>query len=292
MNPWIKAARIPSQLYLASSLFLGHALYYKINDQINWLLVSCFALFGIFLQLYIVFGNDVADFETDKLNKTSTIFSGGSRVLVEQSLTLAQLKFAHLLMTGLSLAMGFILGLWLHSWAIFLLCIFALLLLWMYSHPPIKLSYRGGGEFLQAIGLGIVLPIMAFIGQGGGELPLQIILALIPSHLACAMGTSLADEPSDRLSQKRTFAVIYGQWKACLSIAGLQVLSMLLLLLIDLNSYLLKDLRVLTYFGCLILIFISCIKATPGSSTMNLKILSTILFTQSLIAISILNCFI
>ena len=292
MIPWLKAARIPSQLYLALSLLMGHAIFYQVSGSINWPLVVGFAVLGIFLQLYIVFGNDVADFETDKLNKTSTLFSGGSRVLVEQSLSLQQLKKAHYLMTTLSLVTGLALAYICQSWELILLTMIAILLLWMYSYPPVKLSYRGGGEFLQVIGLGIILPLIAFIGQGGKGIPLGIILSLIPSHLACAIGTSLADEPSDRLSNKRTFTVILGQGYACLLIAMLQASSLIILLALNIGVPLLNHMGVLSYFLVLLLGFLFNINAKPGNLGMSLKIFLTILYTQSLIGVNIWNCFV
>ncbi|NRA45350.1 MAG: prenyltransferase [Oligoflexales bacterium] len=289
MVPWLKAARIPSQLYLASSLLLGHALFFQTNHRLNWLLVLGFAIFGVLLQLYIVFGNDVADFETDKLNKTPSPFSGGSRVLVEQSLSLNQLKSAHYLMTFLSLATGALLGLICKNPVIVYLTVASLILLWMYSYPPFKLSYRGGGEFLQAIGLGVILPCMAYIGQGGANLPFNLILALIPSHVACAIGTSLPDEPSDRLSKKHTFTVMLGQRKSCLLIALLQLLSFLCLGLMDPKLFFGKG--SVAYFGFFMLGFLLGMQAKPGHWGMNAKVFLVILFTQSLIGISIWNCF-
>ncbi|MFK7828060.1 MAG: prenyltransferase [Oligoflexales bacterium] len=291
MVSWLKAARLPSQLYLALSLLMGHALYFKAFSSINWYLVAGFGLFGICLQLYIVFGNDVADFETDKINKTSTIFSGGSRVLIEQSLRIGQLKKAHYLMFLLSIALGLILSFFCNSWEVFFLSIVALLLLWMYSYPPIKLSYRGGGEVLQAIGLGIILPSISYIGQGGHSLPLNIMFALMPSHLACAIGTSLADEPSDRISKKQTVTVIFGQYQASLIIAILQGISLFLLLALNLKSILVDHKAILVYFFVLIGVYMNFIGAKPGETTMNFKIFLSILFTQCLVGIVIWNSF-
>ena len=287
MANWLQAARIPSQLYLALSLLMGHALYFENWGYLNWSLVIGFGLFGICLQLYIVFGNDVADFETDKLNQTSTIFSGGSRVLVEKALSIKQLKKAYFLMLSLSLCLGTILSIYCQSKQVFLLTLVALLLLWMYSYPPIKLSYRGGGEILQAIGLGLILPCMAFIGQGGQGIPLDIMLALIPSHLACAIGTSLADEPSDRLSQKRTFTVIFGQYQASFAVAILQGISTLLLLALDIKFVSTNFQMFSAYFLGLMIIYLFFIQAKPGEVAMNLKIFISILYTQSLVGVII-----
>jgi 1,4-dihydroxy-2-naphthoate octaprenyltransferase len=40
-------------------------------------------------------------------------------------------------------------------------------LFWMYSFPPFRLSYRGYGEVLQGIGLGVLLPVAGFYVQAG-----------------------------------------------------------------------------------------------------------------------------
>ncbi len=225
---WIRSARLASQSYIALPIWLGMGLCYARTRQLLPWETGLLVAFGIFDQLYIVWGNDLADQETDRHNQTATIFSGGSRVLVEGALSPAAIGRAWALaaagVTAVSLALA---GLQSSLWPA-LLGAAALLLLWLYSYPPVRLSYRGGGELLQMLGVGLVLPILGFVAQGGAlaELRVDVVLAMLPGQLACAIATTLPDEPSDRGSNKRTVAVRLGVRGAALLSSGLAALSL------------------------------------------------------------------
>jgi len=119
------------------------------------------------------------------------------------------MAFATLLLSGfISIMAGSV-------WPV-VFAIIGLVLLHAYSFYPIRLSYRGFGETLQMLGVGVVLPVIAFTAQGGALsiIPWAIVLVLLPSQLAMAIGTALPDAPSDIKSQKRTSAVLFGNVNA------------------------------------------------------------------------------
>jgi 1,4-dihydroxy-2-naphthoate octaprenyltransferase len=212
VGAWVRAARLPSQSYIALPLVLGQLLAWRATGHWSWPVFIGVQLFGVFDQLYIVFANDVADVETDRRNETSTIFSGGSRVLVEGSITEKALRRAAVLMVVLSLLVGVVLwAVWGHAWPLPLIAL-GLALLWAYSFGPIRLSYRGGGELLQTVGVGAVLPLIGWSAQAGSldGFPWILLGALLPMNLATAISTALPDEPSDRASDKRTWPVLVG----------------------------------------------------------------------------------
>jgi 1,4-dihydroxy-2-naphthoate octaprenyltransferase len=213
---WVKASRLPAQTFIFPSLLLGQMLYQTISGSFSWFIFSLLFFLGLTMHFYIVYANDYADYETDQHNMTFTPFTGGSRVLVEGDLGRASLlqgaifmAFATLLLSGfISLMAGSI-------WPV-VFAIVGLALLHAYSFYPIRLSYRGFGETLQMLGVGVVLPIIAFAAQGGALsiIPWSIVLVLLPSQLAMAIGTALPDAPSDIQSQKRTSAVLFGNVNA------------------------------------------------------------------------------
>ena len=194
---WLKAARFPSQLYLLFPLVLGQFFHYYETKKFDLGLFILILFFGIFLQLYIVFANDVADEKTDRLNQTASFFSGGSKVLVDENIGKKSLSYAAIIMAILVLLSSYYIGIMADRRVeIMTLSFCAISLLWVYSYPPIKLSYRGGGELLQMLGLGILLPYLAYMAQGGSRLPHELGF-LLPSHLACAISTGLSDVDSD-----------------------------------------------------------------------------------------------
>jgi 1,4-dihydroxy-2-naphthoate octaprenyltransferase len=214
MSPraWLRASRLPSQSYIALPLLLGQAAAHAAGHPWDWEALAIAQIFGLFDQLYIVYANDYADIETDKQNHTWTVFSGGSRALVNGELSPRALARAAWLMAALALACGLALALGRGAWLAPPLCAAGIALLWMYSYPPVRLSYRGGGELLQMLGVGLVLPCLGFVAQARAleGFPWALLAALLPLQLACAMTTALPDAPSDRASGKRTAAVWLG----------------------------------------------------------------------------------
>ncbi|WP_372715260.1 prenyltransferase [Ilyobacter sp.] len=212
ISSWIKASRLPSQSYIFFPLLLGQGFYYNINGSLSISLFIFIQMFGLFIQLYIVYANDYADYEIDKTNDTFNIFSGGSRVLVENLITKKEMKNGIILIMSLNLILGVILTLGYGRTMSIPMIVTSFLLLWGYSYPPIRLSYRGGGEILQTTGVAIILPLFGYYIQGGTfqGFPWIFLLFFFPIQLGCAMSTSLPDYPSDRDGNKRTSTVIFG----------------------------------------------------------------------------------
>ncbi|MEM8609840.1 MAG: prenyltransferase [Myxococcota bacterium] len=81
-----------------------------------------------------------------------------------------------------------------------------------YSLPPIRLNYRGGGEGLEMLGVGVALPLYNVYLQAGfidgGMWPWVTGFALL--SLASGIASGLSDEESDRRGGKRTLASVYG----------------------------------------------------------------------------------
>ncbi len=231
LRAWLQASRLPSQSYLALPLLLGQAVAVHLRGgALDLGTLVAVQLFGVLDQLFIVYANDWADQETDRRNQTATLFSGGSRVLVEGRLSPRALGRAALLCAGALLALSLGLALRRDAPLLVPLAVTALVLLWAYSYPPLRLSYRGGGELLQMVGVAGVLPLYGYVAQGGdpGRFPWALVALLLPTHLACAIATALPDEPSDRESGKRTVPARVGGERAAWVIVALNALTLLL----------------------------------------------------------------
>jgi 1,4-dihydroxy-2-naphthoate octaprenyltransferase len=220
---WIQASRLPSQSYIFFPLLFGQGLWYAQSGQFSWGLAALTHLYGLFIQLYIVYANDYADFEVDKTNRTYNLFSGGSRVLVEGKLDRRQLGLGIAMTMVLSGAVGLWLTLGWGRWVYWPLLVSSWALLWLYSFSPGRFSYRGGGEFLQMLGCGLVLPLMGYSMQKGtlSGFPWPVLSYLLPVQLAAAMTAALPDEPSDRAGGKCTLAVRLGSGPVKVAIIAL-----------------------------------------------------------------------
>lgn len=216
VRAWLQAARPLAQVNILVPLLFGQAMAFAATGRfsLRWLWVS--AQLGLLVQLVIVFANEFADRETDAHNTTYARFSGGSRVLPEgrlaptavRSAALVALAALFVVCGGLALFGG-------RPW-LPLLALATAILVWLYDHPPLRLSYRGYGELVQGLGTGVVLPLAGFYVQAGGFAGF-VGWSVVPMLLLGAVGnivTALPDYPSDRASGKRSYPVRNGQWVA------------------------------------------------------------------------------
>ncbi|MBF0351605.1 MAG: prenyltransferase [SAR324 cluster bacterium] len=282
---WLKASRLASQSYIFLPLLLGQSIAWSQTGIWDWKVFALVQLFGLFDQFYIVYANDYADYATDRLNQTYTIFSGGSRVLADQDMPPEHLKIAACVMAFLSLGCGVALGVFAGRWGTVPLIGGGLLLLWMYSYPPVRLSYRGGGEWLQMLGVGVILPLVGYYAQTGEwRFPMEWMLVILPTQLACSISTSLPDEPSDQLSGKKTVPVTRGALTAKIMILGLHSLSSISWIVLTWNWTGMTMFQILLVPLTSMLISLFWIKARPGDKGMTVFVFFQILCTLSWMA--------
>lgn len=215
VTSWLQAARPLAAANIAPPLILGQTWAFAQTGVFSWTLFGFIQVFGVLDHLFIVFANDVADHKSDLLNENPTLFSGGSRVLVEQLLSPGNLAMGALTMAMLMTALCLILALFFaRPWSLLFVGA-AVFLLWAYSYPPLRLSYRGQGEWLQGIGMGVVLPTFGFYIQSG-ELtaPLWGLCATTLLGTSGNIVTALPDESADRQVDKHTPVVRWGRKRA------------------------------------------------------------------------------
>lgn len=213
---WVQASRPLAQVNIAMPLLVGQALAFAQHDRFSWTVFALLHVFGVLDQLFIVYANDYADAESDRLNETYTPFSGGSRVVPEGKLTPHSLRLAAWLMAAAMLGLCAWFAFFEQRPWVLAGGALAIALMWAYSFAPLRLSYRGHGEILQGLGLGVVLPVVGYYGQAGSFAGLDP-LALLPLFLlgyAGNLNTSLPDFPGDVASQKRSYTVRLGQFRA------------------------------------------------------------------------------
>jgi len=201
---------------VAVPMILGQVLAYAAHGQWSWRLFFAVQALGVFNQLFIVFANDFADREADAINPSPSPLSGGSRVIQEGKLSPEDLRRGAWLMLGAMVGVAGVLALIYQLWWLPALMLAGAALLWAYSFAPLRLSYRGQGELLQGLGVGVVLPVVGFYVQAGSFDGLPW-LGLLPCFLLGYVGnllTSLPDYPGDRVADKRTYPVRFGQFDA------------------------------------------------------------------------------
>jgi 1,4-dihydroxy-2-naphthoate octaprenyltransferase len=216
VRAWLRAARPLAHANVAPPLLLGQALAHAAGHRFEPALAALAFGFGVVDHLFIVFANDYADREADALNEAPTPFSGGSRVLVEgliapRRLRAAAVGMALALLAGSGVAGALAARPWLPAFAAV-----AIGLLYAYSFAPFRLSYRGFGELLQGLGVGLVLPWVGWYAQSGDLLgaPFAAFAPLVLLGFVSNILTALPDTPADAAAGKSTWPVRRGEKRA------------------------------------------------------------------------------
>ena len=217
--------------YGFTPLLLGSIAAWYEHGYFSWPRFVLSFLIGLMIHLVTAFVNDVADISTDETNLSRTPFSGGSGVVVEGELSRSDLikgaswaAFLAVVLTGV-----LIFGLHVH-WGILLFVGWGIASATQYSLPPVKLSYRGGGEFLVLVTYsGALLWAGYFVQAGPAYSPLAWALSAPIGFAVFSLITitQFPDLDADRKAGKHSLVIVFGV-KATLRIVSLAVALSLL----------------------------------------------------------------
>jgi 1,4-dihydroxy-2-naphthoate octaprenyltransferase len=168
------------------------------------------------VEVATVLTNDYFDYNTDQQNKFFSPFTGGSRVIVDKSLSFKEMQRGIFVVLALSLIAA---GLLLFStsglvFSTLLLMVFLFILALGYTVPPLKLSYRGLGEVDVGITHSFGVMLCGYVFQGGNLsdafpwlLSVPLFLAILPSIIL----SGVPDYEADKAVSKNTIAVKLGK---------------------------------------------------------------------------------
>lgn len=182
------------------------------GNPLFWVGYLCLFL----LEMATVLVNELVDVESDRNNRFFSLFTGGSRVLVNGQLSLREVKAGILVaLLGFVASSVWLLSMMPANFSVALAVLGALTVLALgYTAPPLKLCYRGLGEMDVALthSLGVVLCGYVFLGGAWQDplpwlLSLPLLLAILPSIIL----SGIPDIAADKAAAKRTLAVRLGQ---------------------------------------------------------------------------------
>ncbi len=194
-------------VYLLGALF---ALIVGATFDIYKFIFGYFIVFtSVFSAVYINNYNDVG---IDKYS-TSTLFSGGSKILIEHPELRKLAKWMAISLFSLSIVLAFVFMV-VYSYPItfFVFVISANMFAWFYTSPPIKLVYRGFGELTTMIGAGFLIPGFGYYVVMG-QINVLFFLFAIPFlfyGFALAIIFEIPDADADRQGHKKTLIVRKG----------------------------------------------------------------------------------
>ncbi len=209
---WKFAIKPASWPKLMVPMLLGQAIGVAARGSISLPAFAYGVVFTVLDGVFIVLLNDWADREIDALKRRMLPHVGSPKTIPDRIL-----PATHLLIAGAaagaaaalaSFAVGHGLQRPLLGWA-GLACLAAFA---AYSLPPLRLNYRGGGELLEALGVGLLLPWLNAYVQSGrvGAPELWLLPGYALCSLASAVASGLSDEVSDRAGGKRTVVTLLG----------------------------------------------------------------------------------
>ncbi|WP_240481251.1 prenyltransferase [Sandaracinus amylolyticus] len=208
---WAFALKPASWPKLLVPMALGQAIGIDANGEVSIAGLVIGALFTVLDLVFVVLLNDWGDQEVDRV-KRSMFPHSSKKTIPDGVLPAPTLLFVGGL-AGFGAAMVALAGEialdrpWLTVAAVASLGLFV-----AYTLPPLRLNYRGGGELLEAFGVGIALPWINAYAQSGRALPPALIVlpGFAAFALSSAVASGLADERSDRIGGKRTFTTVLG----------------------------------------------------------------------------------
>ncbi|WP_395738709.1 NAD(P)H-dependent oxidoreductase [Prosthecobacter sp.] len=184
------------------------------------------------MEAIAVLTNEIHDLPTDKLNRNSGPFTGGSRVLVQNILTTQQLRSARTVsVVGITCILLLLPSLFpeVHSFDGITLLLVGLLLGIGYTAPPLKLAYRTLGELDVALTHSAMVILLGHISQGGHLLDLQPWVLAAPAFFAILPAIILAGFPdleADVAVGKKTLAARFGRHAASITAIASTLLAL------------------------------------------------------------------
>jgi 1,4-dihydroxy-2-naphthoate octaprenyltransferase len=164
-------------------------------------------------HLSVSFSNNYFDRHSDK-NSDKTVFSGGSKILLENP----ELQFYALFISVFLLCFSIIANLiftvvYAYPIWFFIFVLFGGLLGWFYTAPPLKFAYRSLGELSTMLAVGFFMPGMGYFVASGtlDSLFKLIILPLSCYGLFFIITVELPDLESDALANKKNLLVKWGR---------------------------------------------------------------------------------
>ena len=163
----------------------------------------------LLVQLSVSYTNDYWDIPTDRINTRRTLLTGGSGELTTGLLSPWIALAAAAICQGTALLLAIWTGLPAISWVLLIIALSAAI---FYTAPPLKLAWRGLGEFTTASVGTLIVPAWAYSLQTGrvsSEIVL-LVAPLIPFVMTLFLAIATPDIEADRQVGKRTLAVRVG----------------------------------------------------------------------------------
>jgi 1,4-dihydroxy-2-naphthoate polyprenyltransferase len=220
LSAWLRIARLQFYPMVLVTYGAGVAAARVTTGEFDWTLCVLAYAYLFLIELATAMSNEYFDYSSDVVNANASIFTGGSRVLVDRRLNPGAVRVAiGIVCVACAIVSAAVL---IHTpperaSAIATLLVLGMLLGIGYTAPPLELSYRGLGELDVAFMHSAFVILMGYVVQTGDwRHPLPYVLS-IPLFFAVLSAITLAgipDHAADASAGKRSYSVLFGRAKA------------------------------------------------------------------------------
>lgn len=212
---WWQACRPPFLIAFSIPILLAFAFVLRADEPIAWNRLFLIAVCCFLGQTIANFSDDLFDYIQDTDSGENI---GGSRVLQTGLISPRQLSCALILLIIATLAIGALLIWMCEQYWLVIPGIFAVLSAIFYVAPPIKYGYRGWGEVLVGINMGLIM-VGASVTVLTGKFMSESLALALPISLMVAnilYYQSIPEIETDPASGKNTLASRLGKPAAIL----------------------------------------------------------------------------
>jgi len=248
---WLKALRLPFLTATLVPVVLGSTVAWHTEGTFSWFYFFLTLLGISFIHTATNLTNDYFDHRTknDEFNLDPTPFSGGSRVIQDGLIPAKSILSAAMLCFAIGSIIGLYLNLRLDGNIILFMGVTGILIGFYYTAGPLRIGYRGIGEFIVGFCFGPLVVMGSYYVQANA-FSLYPLLASIPVGILILLVlyiNEFPDRDADKAVNKRTLVVILGKERA-MKIYNLLLASVYLYIII------LSILHLLPFYTLIILL--------------------------------------
>lgn len=211
---WLKELRAPFFTASIIPVLVGTTLAYSTADVFHPALFILAVLGMVALHAGANIANDYFDHTSgnDWLNKNVTPFSGGSQLIQRGLLSPKSVLIAAWLALSIAVLVGITIFLLIKSFFILALGLVGLLGGYFYTAPPIRLGYRGIGEFV----IGLLFGVLPVYGSYYLQTRTIDLVPIVPGIIVAMLIflviliNEFPDAPADSAVNKKTLVVVLG----------------------------------------------------------------------------------
>lgn len=220
--PWLKIIRIQFYPMTLIAYSLGTAAAIPMSGRFNFHVYIWGYILLFLIELLTILCNEYFDYSTDRLNKNYSLYTGGTRMLVEGKISFGEIKAAIGFTAGLIVIISWRLlkSSEAHSpWPVLIMIVISIVLGVGYTVPPLKFCYRGLGEIIVSTTHSPVVIMCGFIFQEGrwnSSLPWLLSIPLFFAVMGAITLAGIPDHSADATVRKRTISVLLGPRRAAM----------------------------------------------------------------------------